>query len=134
MKNKDVSTINDSVYYESDEQVDTISDVNKQVDPRSDPIAETHIFDRVCNLSVGVRLFDPAVIGGRMGPVTNVLENSRVELFLNSLSPLNTNTLKAFVIGSACKIVGVNRNIINCTFPDRTIQGNHSRIGTPGLK
>ena len=29
---KYVSTINDSVYYESDEQVDTISDSNKQVD------------------------------------------------------------------------------------------------------
>ena len=32
MKNKDVSTINDSVYYESDEHGDTISDSSKQVD------------------------------------------------------------------------------------------------------
>ena len=47
MKNKDVSTINYSVYYESDEQVDMISDSNKQVDPRSDPMVETHIVDRV---------------------------------------------------------------------------------------
>ena len=32
MKKKDVSTINDSVYYESDEHVDTISDPSKYVD------------------------------------------------------------------------------------------------------
>ena len=84
MKKKDVSTINDYVYYESDEQVDTISDYNKQVDLRNDPMAETHIVDRVLNLSVGVGLFEPAVvIGGRIRPVTNVLDNSRVELSLN---------------------------------------------------
>ena len=101
MKKKDVSTINDSVYYESDEQVDTISDSKIQVNPRNYPIAETHIFNRVRNLSVGVVIFKPAiVIGGRIGPITNVLENSRVELPLNSLSPLNTNQSKAFVIGS----------------------------------
>ena len=47
MKNKDVSTINDYVYYESDEQVDTISDSNKQFDPSSNPMTETHIIDRV---------------------------------------------------------------------------------------
>ena len=81
MQKKDVSTINDYVYYESDEQVDTISDSNKKFDPRNDPITETRIFERVSNLSVGVRLFEPAVIiGGRIRPVTNVLENSRVEL------------------------------------------------------
>ena len=75
MKNKDVSTINDYVYHESDEQVDTISDSNKQADPRSDPTAETHIVNRVRRLSVRVGLFEPSVIGGRIGPVTNVLEN-----------------------------------------------------------
>ena len=80
MKKKDVSTTNDYVYYESDEQVDTISDSNKQVDPKSDPMAETHIFDRVGKLSVGVGLFEPYVIGGGIGNdlVTNVLENLRV--------------------------------------------------------
>ena len=62
MKKKDVSTINHSVYYESDEQVETISDYNKQVDPRRDPMTETHIVDRFRKLSVGVRIFEPAVI------------------------------------------------------------------------
>ena len=37
MLKKDVSTINDSVYYESDDQVDTISDSNKQVDASNKP-------------------------------------------------------------------------------------------------
>ena len=54
MKDKDVSKINDSVYYESDEHVDTIRDSNKQVDPRNNPIADTHIFNRVRTLSVRV--------------------------------------------------------------------------------
>ena len=38
MKKKDVSTINNYVYNESDKQVDTISDSSKQVDARNDPI------------------------------------------------------------------------------------------------
>ena len=50
MNKKDVSKINDSVYYESDEHVDTIHDSNKQVDPRNNPIVETHIVNRVCSL------------------------------------------------------------------------------------
>ena len=135
MKKKDVSTINYSVSYKSDDQVDTINDSNKQVDPRNDPITETHIVDRVRHLSVRVELFELSVIiGGRIEPVTNVLENSRVEIPLNSLSPLNTNTSKAFVIGLACKSVGVNRNILNCKLPDsRNIQRNNSRIWNPGL-
>ena len=77
MQNKDVTTINYSVYYESDEQVDTISDSNKQVDPRRDPMAETHIVNRVLKLSVRVGLFESVVIRGgiRNDLVTNVLEN-----------------------------------------------------------
>ena len=79
MKKKDVSTINDSVYYELNEHVDTISDSSKQVDPRNYPIKETHIVDGVSTLSVGVGLFEPAVIGvirqDRMDLVTYVLPN-----------------------------------------------------------
>ena len=133
MKNKYISTINVSIYYESDEHVETISDSNKQVDPRKNPIAETHIFDRVSSLSVRFGIFEPSVvIGGSIGPITNVLENSHVDLPLDSLSPLNTNQSKAFMIGSQCNSVGVNRNILNCTSPDsRNIQRNNSWIGTP---
>ena len=62
-KKKDVSTINDSVYYELDEHVDTISDSIKQVDARNDPIKDTYIVNRVRNLSVGVVSVETAVIG-----------------------------------------------------------------------
>ena len=62
MKNKYVSTINDSVYNESDEHVDTISDFSKQVDPRSDAIKETYIVDGVRTLSVGVGYLNPDFI------------------------------------------------------------------------
>ena len=80
-KKKDVATINNSIYYESDEHVETISDSIKQNDPRNDPIKETHIVDGVFTLSVRVGLFKPAVaVGGSIGPVTNFLDNSSVEL------------------------------------------------------
>ena len=75
------------VYYESDEQVDTISDSNKQVDPRNDPKAETHIVNRIRKLSVGI--FDPAVIivtGKDL--IKNVLENLCLKISLNNFSLL----------------------------------------------
>ena len=57
-----------------------------------------------------------------------------MELSLNSLSPLNTNTSKAIVIGSACKIAEVDRNtMISFTSPDNHMR-DHSRIGTPAVK
>ena len=113
MKKKDVSTIRNSVYYKSDENVDPICDCDKHVDLRNNPIAETHIVAKVHSLSVRVGIFKPAVIiGGSIRPVTNVLENSPEDIPLDSL--------------------GVNRNILNCTFPDiRNIRRNNSWIGTP---
>ena len=57
-----------------------------------------------------------------------------MEIPLNSLSLLNTNQSKVFVIGSQCKRLGGNRNILNCTLPDiRNIWRNNSWIGTPRL-
>ena len=91
MQKKDVSTINDYVYYESDDQVDTISDSNKKVDTIRYPKEETHNIDRIRKLSVGPMLFEPAVIRViRQDLVTNVRETLRVDLSLKSLSPLYT--------------------------------------------
>ena len=59
---KDILIINNSVYYESDEHVDKKSDSSKQVDASDKPIKETHIVNRVCNLSFGVVSVEPAVI------------------------------------------------------------------------
>ena len=43
MKKKEAKTIDDSVYPESDEHTDTISDLSKQVGASNKPITETHI-------------------------------------------------------------------------------------------
>ena len=63
---KDVLIINDSVYYESDEHVDMISDSRKQFGASNEPIKDTHIVDRINNLSVGIISVDQAVIGVRI--------------------------------------------------------------------
>ena len=103
MKNKYVSTINDSVYCESDKHIDTISDSRKQIYPRNNPIKQTHIIYRVRTLSIGVGTLKPAVIGiieqNSTDLVTHVLKNSSEQLSMKSLSPLNTIQSKAFVIG-----------------------------------
>ena len=110
MKKEDVSTINNLVYNELDEHIDTISDSRKQVDDRNDPTKETHIVDGIITLLIGVGSLKPAVIGiivwGSMDLVTHVLTNSREQLFMKSLSPLNTFQSKAFVIGSQDETVG----------------------------
>ena len=135
MKKKDVSTINDSVYNESDEHVDTISDSSKQVDPRYNPIKETHIVNIFYNLSIGVGPLEPAVIiiiGQDITDlVTHVLTNSSEQLSMTSSSPINTFQSKAFVIGSQYEIMEGNRNII-CTLLDSiNSMGNHTRIRNP---
>ena len=109
---KYVSTINDYVYYESDKQVDMISDSNKQVDASIEPNEETHIIDRIRKFSVR-QLCEPAVIGViGQDLVTNFKENFRVELSINSLSPLNTITSKAIVIGATCNSAQVDSNTL----------------------
>ena len=91
IEKKDVPTINYSVYYDSDDQVDTISDPKKQVDPISNLKEDTQIIDRIRKLSVRPILFEPAVlqvIGQDL--VTSVRETSHMNLSLKSLSPRNT--------------------------------------------
>ena len=137
MKKKDVSTINDYVYNESDEYIGTISDSIKQVDSRNDPIKETHIVDGVITLSIGVGYLEPAVIEiigqGSTDLVTHVLTNSSEQLSMTISSPLNTFQSKAFVIGLQDKILGGNRNIICMSLDSINSMVNHSRIGTPGV-
>ena len=53
-KNNDASTINDSSYYDLDEHEVEISDLSKRVEANKEPITDTHIVDRVRNLSVGI--------------------------------------------------------------------------------
>ena len=108
IKNKDVSPINDLVYYEPDEHVDTISDSSKQVDASNETIKKTHIVEGINNLSVGVVSVEPAVIGVEIirqgitqgvingdtdigsNLITNVLTNSSKQLFDTNTFQLNT--------------------------------------------
>ena len=77
--------------------------IPKKFEPISDPKEENHIIDIIRKLSVRPILFEPAVIGViRQDLVTNVRENSRVEISLKSLSPINTISLKEIVTGTAC--------------------------------
>ena len=117
MKKKDVSTINDSVYYELDEHVDMISDSIKQVDASNKPIKDTHIVDGINNLSVVVVSVEPAVIGvGIIGQgitqgvinggtnigsnlVTDVLTNSSKIFFDTNMFQLNTFQSETLMIG-----------------------------------
>ena len=62
IQNKDISKINNYAYYESDDQVDTISDSKEQVDPSSNPRVDTRITDGIQKLSIGKILFEPAII------------------------------------------------------------------------
>ena len=68
-------------------------------------------------------------MGRSIGPVTNVMENLRMELPLDRLSPLNMNQSKVFVIGSQDESVEGNRNIICTSRDSRNIRVYHSRIG-----
>ena len=101
IQKKDVSTINNSVYYKSDEQVDKISDSNKQVDQRSDTKEDTHIIDRIFKLSVRPTLFKSAVIGQDL--ITSVRKTLCERLSPNSL------IVKEIITDAACDSAQVNR-------------------------
>ena len=132
--------------------MDTISDSRKQVDASNEPIKETHIVDRVRNLSVGVVYKEPVVIGIGIirngitqgiikggtnigiNLVTNVLTNFSEILFDTNTFQLNILQSEAFAIGPQDESMESNRKII-CTSSDiRNIRGNHiSSIETPGV-
>ena len=152
MKNKYVSTINDSVYYESDEHVDMISGSSKQVDSSNNPIKDTHIVDRINNLSVRVVSIEPDVIevgiigqgitqgvingGTNIGSklITNVLTNSSKILFDTNTFQLNTLQSETLVIGPQDESVKSSNRIICTPSDSRNIKGGHiSRIDTPGV-
>ena len=63
MKKKETKAIVDSVYHESDEHADSISDSSKQVDASNKPITDTHIVEGVNNLPVGIVSVELDVIG-----------------------------------------------------------------------
>ena len=122
IQKKDISTINDSSYYESDYQVDTISDSKEQADPSSDPRVDTHITNRTQKLSIGPITFEPVVIVQDL--VTSSRETPREGLSGDSLKPLHTISVKEIVTDAACNRAQVDRIFRT---PNRDIQR------TPGV-
>ena len=96
MKKEKVLTIKDSVYYESDEHADTISDSSKQVGASNKPITDTHIIEGVDNLSLGIVSVKPAVIGfviiGR--GITQDVISGRTIIFKNIVTDIFSDSSK----------------------------------------
>ena len=152
MKKKDVSTINNSVYYQSDEHADTLSDSRKPVDASTEPITDTHIVERINNLSVEIVSVKPAVIGvgiigqgitqGDINGITNIgsnivkdiLTNSSKILFDKNTFHLNTLQSETLVIGPQDEYVKITNRIISMPSDIRNISGDRIiRIDTPGV-
>ena len=102
IQNKEVSTINNSAYYESEDQVDTISDSKEQVYSSSNPSLYTNIYDRIQKLSIRPLTLKPVVV--RQDLVTSDQDTSRDDLSLKSLKPLHTISVKEIVVDGACNI------------------------------
>ena len=85
-----------------DEHVDTISDSSKQVDARNDPIKETHIVDRVHNVSVGVGPLKPDVI--RIG----IIEQGINQRIINGDTNIDTNLVTNVLTNSSRQLFNTN--------------------------
>ena len=152
IKKRDVLKINNSIYYESDEHVYTISDSSKQVDASNKPITDTHIVEVINNLSVGAVSVEPAVIGvgiigrgitqGVISGITSIVNNnvtdissdSSKQLFKTNTFQLNSLQSETLIIGSQDKSMKSTNSIISTPSESRNICGNRiSRIDTPGV-
>ena len=151
-KKKEVSKINNSVYYELDENVDTISDSRKTVDASNDPITDTHIVEGINNLSVRIVSAEPAIIvvgiirqgitQGVINGSTDIGSNIVTDIFMNSGKQLfETNTFKlnslqseTLVIGPQDEYMKITNRIVSTPSDSRNISWNFiSRIDTPGV-
>ena len=152
MKKKVKKEIDNSVYHESDEHSDTISDSSKQVDTSNKPITYTQIVEGVNNLSVRIVSVKPAVIGvgiiergipqgvisGRTSIVKNIVTNissdSNKKIIETNTFQLNSLQSETLVIGSQDESMKSTNRIISTPSYSRNIKGNRiSRIDTPGV-
>ena len=123
IQKKDIPTINNSAYYESEDQVDTISDTKEQVDPRSNPRLDTHITTGIQKLSIRPITIEPVIVGHDL--VTSVLETSRDGLLLKSLKSIHKISVKEIFTDTACSSVQVDKIAVRT--PSRAIHR------TPGV-
>ena len=121
VQKKDISTLKNSGYNESNYQVDKISDSKEQVDtsirPNTDyveqvyPIrntrVDTHITDVIKKLPIRPITFEPVAIGQDL--VTSVQETLIEGLSQESLKQLHTISSKDIVTDAACNSAQVDR-------------------------
>ena len=100
-----------------DEHADTICDSSKQVDTSNETIKDTHIFDGIHNLSIGIVSVEPAVIGvgiivqgitsGVINRGTNIVSNRVTDVLMNSSKILfDTNTFQLNTLQSKTLVIG----------------------------
>ena len=99
--------INDSGYNESNDQVDTISDSKKQVDPSSDPRIDTHITNGIQKLSIRAITFKPVLI--RQDLVMSVQETFCDGLLGESLKLLHMISVNEVFTDTACNSAQIDR-------------------------
>ena len=145
--------INYSAYYKSDEHEVEISDSSKQVEASKEPITDTHIVERVCNLLYLIVSVKPAVIGvgiiGRGGcgitqgminggtgiissnVVADVLTDSNKMIFKTNMFPLNPSKSQTLVIASQDESTLSSNRIVRTSSDIGNSRIDHGRIGTP---
>ena len=144
-KNKDVLTINDSIYHNSDEHEDEISDSSKQVEASKEPIKDTHVL----NTSVGIVSVKPAAVGvGIIGRgitqgvisrgtrivknvVMDVLTDSSNMIFKTDMFPLDPFKSQTLVLASQNKPTLSCNSIVRASSDIGNSRIDHGRIGTP---
>ena len=96
MKKKETKAIDNSVYHESDQHADTLSDSSKQVDASNKPITYAHIVERVNNLSIEIGNVKPAVIGvGIIGRgITQCVISGRTSIVKNIVTDISSDSSK----------------------------------------
>ena len=144
MKEEKLSMINDSACYDSDEHTDTMSYSSKQVDASNTPITDTHIFNRVRNLSVGIVSVEPAVIWvgiigrgitqGVISRLTSIVKNIVTDIFPDSSKRLfETNTFQLNLPQSETLVIGSQDESMKSTnrIIVETLGGGVSVVLTP---
>ena len=92
----------DLAYHNSDEYEDEISGSSKQVEASKEPITDTHIVDRVRNLSVVTTSVDPAVIRvgiigrGQRGITQGMIRGRTRIISSNVITDVLTDSSKIF--------------------------------------
>ena len=133
MKKEKVSAIKNSVYYESDEHADTISDSSKQVDASNKSITDSHIVEGVNNLSVGIVSVEPAVIGvGMIGRgITQGVISGRTSIVKNIVTEISSDSSKQLFEMNTFQLNSLHSETLVIGLQDESMKSTNRNISTP---